>query len=361
MILNGDCDGIIHALREAAFGHAPDIIPYLQDSYQRYRDHPCFSAIEREIGFILASLPDPDSIIRFCENGDIEPDPLLNQILDSISDAINDRDHQSAEELMRNLLPIGMAGWPESTTGREVRSFRDLVEYLYYMVVYEPDREVVIRSFTQTRIMYLHGLILLGKREFSKALEILRLAEIQSPVHAGILNAIADCELSVIRGDITRMIKGREIGSLEHAIDSSLRFSWLEDELLKAFINQGSLLALKGDTEGAIACYLMADTWDNRQDGRPELDLLVNTTGKEIDPGYYITHGTEILASRGIPAGPNPEMIALLIRMADDYLEGQDLKKAREYLFRAYQLTKRDDLQDRIWRIERFIEDMVDF
>ncbi|MFH0966124.1 MAG: hypothetical protein V1862_00350 [Methanobacteriota archaeon] len=51
----------------------------------------------------------------------------------------------------------------------------------------------------------------------------------------------------------------------------------------------------------------------------------------------------------------------LLVRIADDFLEEQDLFRAREYLIRAHQLLMSDQLEERIWRIERLIESQVDF
>ena len=54
----------------------------------------------------------------------------------------------------------------------------------------------------------------------------------------------------------------------------------------------------------------------------------------------------------GVPPG-SEELI--------DYLDEQTLFKAREYLIRAHQLLMSDQLEERIWRIERVIEEQVDF
>lgn len=355
------CARIITELRDSALTKGSELLTFLLHSYEEYIGHPCFPAIEKEIGSILTSLPDSSYFFRFCEHETVHVDSFMQRVLALISDLISIRDYDSAADKMRYLLPALMDQWPPPTDERELRSFRDLVEYLFYMVVCEPNREVVIRSYTQTDILYHQGLLLLGMRQYKESMDTLRIAKMQSPVHAGILNAIAACKLAMIRSDMTQMAKTDDIGSLERIISLAFKTAWLGDELAHAFRNQGSLLALNQDIEGAIACYLIAETWNGSQEAKYELDLLISGAGEMYDPEYYRTHGLTLLSSRGIPTGPDPEIIAVLTRVADDFLEEQNLIKAREYLFRAFDLTKSDEQQDRIWRIERFMEDMVDY
>jgi tetratricopeptide (TPR) repeat protein len=247
------------------------------------------------------------------------------------------------------LLLLSGRPWP-SADGIRYCSFRDLIEYLYYGMICHPDQEIIAVPPQQTEIIRLHGEYLAMTGDHAAAIPVLIAGAEQNPVHAGILCSIAASQM--MRGDLADALP---------YLKQSFACAWRPDELAHAYRNQGFYQSRKGDDEGAICCYLMAMTWDDSAQGREELQLITGNTGSHTDTGYYQIHGREILSMRGIPTGPDPDMVELLIQTADRYQEEQNLLKAREYLIRAHQLLMSDELEERIRKIEWFFEDMVDF
>ncbi|PKL60632.1 MAG: hypothetical protein CVV33_01690 [Methanomicrobiales archaeon HGW-Methanomicrobiales-4] len=343
------CNDVIRSIHEGIPGDHGEVIRYLQQQYISLQQHPCFLMVVGEFGKILTTRCQVDEFFWFCEEIDT-PEPLIRTVLNDCTDFIGLRDYKAAASLIRYILPFGEGPWPESGVGTEVRSFRDLVEYTYYMVICEPEREVIIEPYLKTDILLQYGRILSGMGENELALPVLEDAKRQSPVHAGILGSLADIQLKMNQPD--------QAGDI---ILRSFRCSWMKKDLAHAYRNQGSLFSLHEKYDAAITCYLIAEAWDDSPDGGEALRSIIEYSGKEYDPGYYNEHGREILIAYGIPVGPDPEVTSLLVKIADDYLEEQNLFKAREYLIRAHQLLMSDQLEERIWRIERFIEDQVDF
>lgn len=342
------CGEILQNLRNALPSDPTAIPSYLLGWYHRLTGHPCKDEISGEIGRILVSRCPVDEFSRFCH--DIrDPEPLLTPILEDLSYHINAGFYDQASVLMAYLLPFGQRTWPDSEV-QDYRSFRDLIEYIYYIVVCEPEREVIACPYVQTDTLYQYGRLLAGTRDDKMALTVLKRARHQNPVHAGILG--------VTIGLLLR------INLIEEALPlltRSFSCAWTREDLALAYRNQGFLCSLQGDDEAAITCYLMAETWEVTSDGREELRLIARKTGKDIETGYYNQEGRSILISRGIPVGPDPVLISLLEEIAGNYLEEGNILKAREYLIRAHLLVMSDELEEKIRRTEQFLEDQIDF
>lgn len=342
------CGKILEDLK-AGLPLDPAAIPsYALAFYHRYLSHSCFPDLTREISNLLTTRCSEDEFFWFCDKiGD--PSLIVNPVLIELEDLMAVRAYEQATDLIAYILPYGLKAWPDSK-GQDVRSFRDLIEYSYYMTVCQPEHDVVAAAFLQTDILYLHGLLLAGKRDDNEAIIVLQTARHQSPVHAGILGLLVEV-----------LLRNNRIEEAVPLLTRSFKCAWIGEDLAHAYRNQGFLCTLEGDDEAAITCYLMAETWDELPDGGEELLFLARKTVMEIDTGYYNVHGTEILSTRGIPVGPDSEIISLLIGIAEDYLEEQNFFSAREYLIRAHLLLMSDELEEKIHRIEQFMEDQVDF
>lgn len=342
------CIRVIQNLVQGIPPHPDDLSGYLLDQFHRFTIHPCGREVSAEIGRILTTHAAPADLLRFCTRID-DPNLVLTPLIRDLDDDIANHDHDSAADLLRFLLPFTDRPWPEQD-GVTFCSFRDLIEYLYYQTVIQPEQEIVAVPNLQTTIHHLHGRYLAMTGDPDSALHELMEASRENPVHAGILGDI-----------VALLLKSNRTSEVPSYLLRSFGCAWNRDELAQAYQNQGYFLAQKNDHEGAICCYLMAETWEETHQGREELMLLAQNSGGEPDREYYNTHGLEILKSRNIPSGPDPEITRLLVMIADDYLEEGNLLRARDYLIRAHLLLMSDELEDRIRRVEQFVEDQIDY
>ncbi|PWR72093.1 hypothetical protein [Methanospirillum lacunae] len=343
MISTGLCEDAIQRILANLPSASGDLTKYLLTVCQRYEGHPCYLLIAGEISRVLLSRTSPSEFVDFCEESR-NPEPFLLPILEDLSSTISVRSYDQALVVLPFLLPFGERQWPESRS-EEYRSFRDLIEYTWYVTECKPDLDVIVLPYLPTDILYLYGKYLKGIKEDEKALSVLDKARHQSPVHAGIL------------GDtVSLMLRHRNIAKAIPLLALSFKTAWMKEDLAAAFRNQGFLLSLQEDKEAAIACYLMAETWEESHDGREELKLITGENG-DLDYGYFNLNGKEILSDRNVPIGPDSVIISLLTGIAENYLEEHNLMKAREYLIRAGQLLMSDEIEARIQMIERQLED----
>lgn len=342
------CNQIIASLHNEMPLHPEKQIQYLHDQAARFSKHPCFFSVADEIAHILSASPDASALSRFCTDVR-DPSPFLSPLIADLDDALKTRNTNAAGAMLPPLILLSGQPWP-SADGIRYCSFRDLIEYLYYEMICRPKQEIIAVPPHQTEIIRLHGEYLAMTGDHRAAIPILITGGEQNPVHAGILCSIAESHMNC--GDLKDAIP---------YLKRSFGCAWKPDELAHAYRNQGFYLSRTGDDEGAICCYLMAMTWDDTAQGREELQFITGNTSSKTDSGYYQINGKDILSMRGIPTGPDPDMIDLLIQTADRYQEEQNLIKAREYLIRAHQLLMSDVIEGRIREIELFFEDMVDF
>ncbi|HWQ63081.1 MAG TPA: hypothetical protein VN429_01595 [Methanospirillum sp.] len=343
MISTGRCEAAIQDILAGLPYESADLNRYLLTACQRYEGHPCYFLIAGEISRVLLSNSSPRDFVRFCEESG-NPEPFLVPLLADLSSNVITRSYDQASVILPFLLPFGEHLWPESGS-EEFRSFRDLIEYTWYLTECEPEHDVIVLPYLPTDILYLYAKYLKGIKEDEKALNVLEKARHQSPVHAGILGEI-----------VSLMLQSRHTTEAVPLLVLSFRTAWMKEDLATAFRNQGFFFSLQEDEEAAITCYLMAETWEESPDGREELKLITGQTG-DIDYGYYNLNGKKILSDRNVPCGPDPVIISLLTGIAENYLDENNLMKAREYLIRAGQLLMSDEIEDRIQMIERRLED----
>jgi len=343
MISTGPCEAAVQDILAGIPTDPAHLNQYLLASLRRYENHPCLPHVAREISSVLLSRYTPQEFTRFCMDSGT-PETLLSPLLSDLTGLVADRSFDQAALLLPCLLPFGERPWPEFNN-QEYRSYRDLIEYTYYMTECSPEPDLIVLPFLGTDILYQYGKYLSGIRDFETAVRILQSARHQSPVHAGILGEL-----------VSVLLRSRRVTDVGPFLMRSFRTAWLKEDLALAFRNQGYLFSLQEDEEAAITCYLMAETWEESVAGREELKLL-SGPAQDIDHDYYNREGLQILADRGVPAGPDPVIISLLTGIAENYLDENNLVKAREYLIRAGQLLMSDEIEDRIMMIERRMED----
>jgi len=343
MITTGPCESAVLDIL-TGLPSDPDLLnQYLLAALRRYENHPCLPYVAREIGSILLTRFSPEEFTRFCMDSG-NPEPLLVPLLSDLTGLAVDLSFDQAALLLPYLLPFGERPWPDFNI-QEYRSFRDLIEYTYYMTECSPELDLVVLPFLGTDVLYQYGKYLSGIRDVEAAVRVLQKARHQSPVHAGILGEL-----------VSLLLKSRRISDAGPLLMRSFRTAWMKEDLALAFRNQGHLFSLQEDEEAAITCYLMAETWEESSEGREELRLL-SGRGRDIDHDYYNREGLQILTDRGVPIGPDPVIISLLTGIAENYLDENNLVKAREYLIKAGQLLMSDEIEGRIMMIERRLED----
>ncbi len=343
MISTGPCEAAVQDILACIPSDPVLLTQYLLTALQRYENHPCLPYVAREIGSVLLNRLSPEEFTHFCMDSG-NPDPLLAPLISDLTGLVADRSFDQAAQLLSYLLPFGERTWPDFNA-EEYRSFRDLIEYTYYMTECSPECDLIVLPFPGTDILYQYGKYLTGIRDDDGAVHVLQKARHQTPVHAGILGEL-----------VSLLLRSNRINDALPLLTRSFRTAWLKEDLALAFRNQGLLFSLQEDVEAAITCYLMAETWGESADGREELRLL-SGKGGDIDHDYYNREGLKILTDRGVPTGPDPVIISLLTGIAENYLDENNLLKAREYLIRAGQLLMSDEIENRIMMIERRLED----
>lgn len=345
MTLPGSCSEIIKEITTNLPDDGDQVIQYLQDHVRVYANHPCRKEVLYTLAEICTRVLSPKQFQEFARTEGYE-EQFVRVLSEIVYTEVYEKRYDDAEHTLSFILPYAYS-LDESDT---FWSFRDFIEYAYYMTYVKPEQELPVRDYLGTEIVLYSGLIAAGRGDlpvarsiFSKVLQI-------SPVNSFVLLQIADIQ--------------RQENNLEGFHETTLlcfRYAWKPDELAASYRNMGYYLTETGDYDAAVTCYLMSTTWEDSPITEQGLSDIMDKTGMEPDIPHYLKHGREILEAREIPFGPNPEIIDLMRDYADECLHEGDLIEARRYLTRAKFLQLSEELEQQIEKIERFIEDMTTF
>ncbi|MCA1916883.1 hypothetical protein [Methanospirillum hungatei] len=340
------CTGIITYIREHVPAEKNEVMEYLTDMEQHYASHPC----QKEVSDVIASLAigsfsssEFHTFVSRVRN----PDLIVEAVLASVRSFLDDRNGAAADSALSYILPY--AEHPDSD-GEKYLSFRDFIEYAYYVTWLTPEPDFRVHPYLNCDILFQSGRLAVLKGEKEKARIIFRSLLEMSPVNDSILFSCADlCR------------EERNLDEFRNITLRCLEYAWKPDDLARAYRNMGYYLTEAGDYVGAVTCYLMSTTWEDTPETARELAYIKEKSGNEPDVSYILSHGRKILDERNIPFGPNPKIIDLMVSYAEECKQDGDFFEARKYLSRAKTLELRDSLEREIEVIERFIEDNTIF
>lgn len=345
MKLPGSCAEIIKEMVANLPADDNAAVYYLQEHLRAYTDHPCQREVFSALAEICTTVLSPDQFQTLARSEGYE-EQFVKSLLEIVYTQVYERRYDDAESTLSFISPYAY-----SLDGSDpFWSFRDFIEYAYYMAYEKPEEELPVRDYLGTEILLCSGLIAAGRGDLATAYRIFFKIRQISPVNSYVLLQIADIQ--------------RQENDLERFRETTLlcfKYAWKPDELAASYRNMGYYLTEAGDYDAAITCYLMSSTWEDSPITEQGLSDIMDITGVEPDIPHYLKHGREILNAREIPFGPNPEMIELMRNYADECLQEGDLIEARKYLTRAKFLQLSDELEQQIEKIERFIEDMTTF
>ncbi|ABD41295.1 hypothetical protein Mhun_1564 [Methanospirillum hungatei JF-1] len=340
------CAGIVTHIREHVPGEKGQVMEYLIDMEHHYTAHPCQKAISDVIASLAVlsfSQTEFQTFVSRVQN----PDLIVEAVLASVRSLLDERDGTAAESALSYILPY--AEHPDEEGGK-YRSFRDFIEYAYYITYVTPEQDFTVHPYLNCDILLQSGRLAALKGEKNRARAIFTSLSVLSPVNDSILFARADfC---------------REEGNLDEFRNLTIHcfeYAWKPEDLAHAYRNMGYYLIETGDYTGAVTCYLMGTTWEDSTETARELAYIKEKSQIELDVSYILSHGREILDERNIPFGPNLKIIDLMVTYADECKQDGDFFEARRYLSRAKALELSDSLEREIEVIERFIEDNTIF
>ncbi len=347
MIETERCQALLDRFREHLPENRDDCLAYLAGWYDDYRHSRCFQQILAEMGTVLLSKTTTGDVTAFIDRLR-DPFPIMAFLLEEAGDTLHARDIPRTAQILAGILPAAEQVLAAAEPHHPL-AFRDFIEYaLYSRSVPDTGRPVI--PYLPVDILLHHALLLRKMGDVSEAYRIIsRLTDI-SPVNASLYHEQAGLEL-ILNRDAEMRVHLRE----------AFRCSWTEGDLAASYRDYAALLARDGDMEGAVACFLMGETWDPDPAGRHDLEILVQETGITVDRDWYNANGERILAERGIPFGPDREIVELMIAYADECLEENDLNEARKYLVLAKALTYDERLEQRLSLVEGMLEERTMF
>ncbi|WP_373839888.1 tetratricopeptide repeat protein [Methanospirillum sp.] len=340
------CAGIIQHIKNNVPVNQPEIMEYLTDMESHYTRHPCQKYVSSVIASLATrsfSIHEFHTLISRVKN----PDTITESVIESVSSFLDERDIRASESAISYILSY--AEDPNKNSG-EYLSFRDFIEYAYYITYPAPNQDPKIHPWLNSDILFQSGRICALKGERNRAREIFSFLSRISPVNAAILFELAE----IYREE-------RDLKEYRNLTNLCFQYAWKPGELARAYRNMGYFLTETDDYTGAVTCYLMGTTWEESSETARELMYIKEKSGEEPDIQCILSHGKEILDERNIPFGPNPRIIELMADYAEECKQDGDLFEARKYLSHAKALELSDRLEREIEVIERFIEDSTIF
>jgi tetratricopeptide (TPR) repeat protein len=310
---------------------------------EKYRKHKYSQEITRAIGRIFAAImPEEDKKEwdRLFSNDLL----AMTAILDEVKLKIQSGQLLIAEKMIKRIMGTIEGLFIEDQVSVYF-SFNNLLEELYYKSKYNPQKEIRKMPGTFNEILMTYAYLLVEKKEFNEAHEIL---------NRGLKNNPLDTNLLFEKGEIYKINKDWK--NFKEITDLGLEYSYSSKNIARAYRNYGYMFIELKDYEGAICCYLKSLHHENHTMAQSQLFYISQITDKKINPNEYRDKIDLFFEKNNILTCPNVDLLSIAFFIGTQL---EEMEKYRESLFYyniLFDLTAKDEIGEKIKHIKNRIK-----
>jgi tetratricopeptide (TPR) repeat protein len=329
---------IMRKITSGLTGEAEHDFAYLQEQSKKYSKHKLAREILRGIGRIITEILPQEEKEKFSK-------AFANNALGwatTIEEAeflINKREYEKAFSM---IDPIVRA-YNAADTGafsddgvNEYHYFSNPFEYVLYLALFKPQKEVRRMPLNFVRPLQLHGFLLLEFGRYEEARASLRKARKINPVRVDILFEFAE----------TYKIENKFEDYLE-LTKQCFKYAYTKKDLARCYRNIGYYCIEKADYETAVAVETYSLFFEKSTMVQSELFYISQKTGKlSAPPSVEVMQ--QLLRNIDIPLGPSQEVLGIAYSLAKDAEEKQNYDIAKFSYGILYELTGNDDIKAKL-------------
>jgi tetratricopeptide (TPR) repeat protein len=332
---------IIQGIIRRLTGDSEKDLKILFEETQKYQGHKYSQEIIRAIGrIVIEKLPED---VRKELNAAIAKDLATMQLSTKIMLAeaklqINASDLVSAEKILQVILSkLSLDSMYTEDQASAYFSFNNLLEEVYYKSKFCPIKKIRQRADFNPEVFLTYAFLLIEKREFGRAQEVLDQGLEYNPLDTSLL--FEKAEISKIKKDWK---------SFKELTDLCFEYSYRPKDIARAYRNYGYMLIELEDYEGAICCYLKSLQYESHTMAQSQLYYISQLIDEKITPREYGDRINHVLKKNNVPTRPNVKILQIAFEMGKLFEEAGDYGESIFFYNVIYELTRDEAIREKL-------------
>ncbi len=299
---------------------------YLLSVRDVYKFHVYANEIIRAVGIKIFSLLTPQQLKDF-QAAQAQKELTEEMYLNEAKQRIKEGKLDEAEVLIKEMIPkIDMFAEDQVTI---YLSFSEPMERELYLHFFKPEKEVSTNYQVKQEVFLTYAYILIERGMFEEAMQVLDRGLGYNPLNLLLLYEKSEIFKLKQDWDNFKMIT-----------DTCMKYSFRVTQLARGYRNYGYMFIELKDYEAAICCYLQSNVFTTSKHAKSQIDYIETRLKIGINPLDYHGKIETVLSQRGIPTGPNQDIIILASKLAQNCEENGDIEKSRYFYDIVARLTR---------------------
>ncbi len=334
---------IMEEITKGLTGDVDKDLEYLARQQTQYRAHPLAAEILGGIyRLVYKMLPEDEkeSFIKAAEKDQHHFDAILLEARYRLME----KDLDGAERLLESVMPSGTATAEEGKDSICIE-FDNALEYLFYVNRYGASKEIQQPALSVAELYLLYAYILIEKREFQKAFDVIDRALERKPLFTDIMFERA--EIYKLQADMDGFFK---------TTVETFPFCYRREDIARYFRNLGYFFIEKEDWPEAMFCYIVSTHWHSTEVAESQMFHITSKSGYVFE-AENINPCRQRLEERGAPFYPEPLWVSCALYMGDLAKQEKEYEGALSYYSVAYDLTEDAGILAKIEECKAHLQD----
>jgi tetratricopeptide (TPR) repeat protein len=237
---------------------------------------------------------------------------------------IRTRRFDQAEQVIAALLP----SLSEADQGVAVYDFNNALEAAWFRCTRVSLAAPVTSVVRYLEALQLHAFLLVERRQYGLALQVLERAEARNPV--AVMPRFE-------RTDIYKRMKWND-ETFKASLETFER-AYQPAHIARCYRDFGYVLAERQQWDHAVACLLRSLDWERSPLARRELGYIGARAGRPLDGDKIVANVPALLREAGVPSAPSRLWVELALTFARRAAEEGDAGSARAHFSLAHRLS----------------------
>lgn len=317
-----------------------DVI-YLQKKINEYKGHKYENEIVEACGALIVEIMPEDLKEDFNKKFN-NKDLCIAKTLEKAAENLVNGKVEIARDLLENkIIEVENLNLFKDDKENEYHDFSGLIEEVLYQHLFEPKKTVRRLPEPYTSLYLAYGSLLFDLKEFSKAKEALKKAGRFNPVNADIIFEYA--EINKALGNKEEFLK---------LTKEAFKVSYNSRQVAHSYRNLGRYFTEEEAYKAAVICYVLSLQFEADNDKvEPELIYIQSKMGDDFEqPTIDLVE--KYSKEYDFPTWASDDVINIAVGYGKHTLENKDYETARYFLNIAYDLTKSEDVKEKIAEIK---------
>ena len=340
---------ILNGIRSGLTGDKEHDRKHLLTQSEMYKGHSLSTEIQREIGRLLFNCL-PDELMVEGNRVFVDDQQRLNSVIAQARSKINEGNYDAAEQLILSILPNPEDELYQHDSVSMYLSFNNDLEATYYEYIFQPTKTLKYPPFPFKALYQTYSYILFEKREFANALSVLERALERCPIDTDLIFELAE---------VNKMLCNIE--TFFELTKKCHQFIYTPQDFARYFRNLGYYFIEKEQWSEAICSFLQSYYVfaESKQKVEAELNYISDKTGIDIVIDDY-SDAEKFIGVHGIPFTPELDWLCIALKNGLSYMESNEWQSASHYLNLVYQMTKDDEVLEKLNYCQEHLEGGAD-